>query len=166
MKIDLAAATVTPKEIKVSLPPEAIDVSPDAEIVANVDFNGTVWRDPRGAHISGHLSTAVKAECVRCLEPAEKRIEVEFDDLFVEELEAGSGEIEVAAGSLDESVAGDAVELAEVLREQILLELPDQPLCREDCKGLCPKCGQNRNLIDCNCSAEIDPRWAALRDLN
>jgi uncharacterized protein len=52
------------------------------------------------------------------------------------------------------------------VREQILLNLPEQVFCKEDCKGLCQKCGANRNLIDCKCdSDETDPRWAALKNL-
>jgi uncharacterized protein len=56
--------------------------------------------------------------------------------------------------------------LTELVREQILLAVPEQVFCREDCKGLCLKCSANRNLIDCNCEEkEIDPRWAALKNL-
>lgn len=166
MQIDLAAARTAPKELRVSLPPESIDIEPDANLVENVDFLGAVWRDARGSHISGHFATKVKLECSRCLGSAEMRIETDFDDTFVEDQAADPGEFEIKDESLDESPAGDSVDLAEVLREQILLELPEQVLCREDCRGLCPKCGQNRNLIDCNCSADIDPRWAVLKDLN
>ncbi|MGH7783338.1 MAG: DUF177 domain-containing protein, partial [Candidatus Binatia bacterium] len=55
----------------------------------------------------------------------------------------------------------------EVVREQILLDLPDQVFCTENCRGLCPKCGANRNLIDCKCEEDnVDPRWAALNNLN
>jgi len=61
---------------------------------------------------------------------------------------------------------GDELDLTELVREQILLNLPEQTFCNPDCKGLCPKCGQNRNLIDCNCEEnETDPRWAALKNL-
>lgn len=166
MKIDLAAIRTTPKEIEVSFPLGSIDAASDAEIVANVEFRGSIWRDHRGPHISGHFSTRVKLECVRCLAAIEKPIEGDFDDLFAEEEQTTPGELEVTPELLDVSFAGDSVELAEVLREQILLEVPEQIFCRDDCRGLCPKCGQDRNLIDCNCSADIDPRWAALEDRN
>ncbi|HMM80008.1 MAG TPA: DUF177 domain-containing protein [Pyrinomonadaceae bacterium] len=166
MKIDLAAARTTPETIEVSLPPEGVDIAADAEIVANVEFRGSVWRDPRGRHVSGHFETKVKLECVRCLAAIEKAIAGDFDDLFAEEEQTTPGELELTPELMDVSFAGDSVELAEVLREQILLEVPEQTFCREDCRGLCPKCGQDLNLIDCNCSADIDPRWAALKDLN
>ncbi|MBX3283256.1 MAG: DUF177 domain-containing protein [Acidobacteria bacterium] len=166
MKIELAAAQPTPKEIEVSFPPESIDIAPDAEIIENVDFRGSMWRDSHGPHISGHFSTKVKVECSRCLIPVERSIVGEFDDLFEEEEKTVEQEFEVKAEMLDTSFADGSVDLAELLREQIVLDLPEQVFCREDCRGLCPKCGQDRNLIDCNCSADIDPRWAAFQDLN
>jgi len=166
MKIDLAEARTVPKELRATLPPDTIDIGPDAEIIENVDFLGSLRRDPRGPHISGKVATKVRLECARCLGPAEIAIEANFDDTFVEEQSAAAGEFEIKGEFLDESFAGDSVELAEVLREQILLELPEQVFCREDCRGLCPKCGQNRNLVDCNDSEDFDPRWAALKDLN
>jgi len=77
-------------------------------------------------------------------------------------------EAEVAEQELDESlVIGGKIDMADIVREQILLAIPEQLLCSEDCRGLCPKCGENRNLIDCNCADDdIDPRWAALKNLN
>jgi uncharacterized protein len=56
--------------------------------------------------------------------------------------------------------------LEDVLREQVLLSLPVRTLCREDCKGLCPRCGQNLNSETCTCDTiPVDPRWAVLSDL-
>ncbi|MGH9617972.1 MAG: DUF177 domain-containing protein, partial [Acidobacteriaceae bacterium] len=59
---------------------------------------------------------------------------------------------------------GDGLLLEDVLREQILLALPAKSLCREDCKGLCPECGRNRNTAPCDCAAaSTDPRWNRLK---
>jgi uncharacterized protein len=61
---------------------------------------------------------------------------------------------------------GDGLELNDVLREEVLLELPMQRICTESCKGICPVCGQNRNQIECACQASTaDDRWAALKAL-
>jgi uncharacterized protein len=93
---------------------------------------------------------------------------VEFDSVFVEPGDASTAaEVEVSNESLDESVidAGE-IRVADVVREQILLAVPEQIFCKDDCKGLCPKCGSNLNLIDCKCADDdIDPRWAALKNL-
>ncbi|MEO7658752.1 MAG: DUF177 domain-containing protein, partial [Pyrinomonadaceae bacterium] len=74
---------------------------------------------------------------------------------------------EVSDEALDESLVEDGkIDMAEVVREQLLLVQPEQIFCREDCKGLCPQCGANLNLIDCKCADDdIDPRWAALKNL-
>jgi uncharacterized protein len=61
---------------------------------------------------------------------------------------------------------GEKIDLTDLVREQILLDLPTQILCQEDCKGLCQKCGANLNEVNCNCEEnEIDPRWSALKNL-
>ena len=61
---------------------------------------------------------------------------------------------------------GDGLLLEDVLREQVLLALPLRAVCREDCKGLCPHCGKNLNLEQCNCAEPLeDPRWSVLKDL-
>ena len=61
---------------------------------------------------------------------------------------------------------GEAIDLDDLVREQILLTLPSRVLCEDDCKGLCPVCGSDRNIVSCQCETnEIDPRWKALREL-
>ncbi len=61
---------------------------------------------------------------------------------------------------------GKAIDVDEIVKEQILLAVPTRMLCREDCKGICPECGIDRNTGECSCVAEdIDPRWAALEEL-
>jgi uncharacterized protein len=61
---------------------------------------------------------------------------------------------------------GEAIDVDEIVKEQILLAVPTRMLCREDCKGICPECGADKNTGECNCvTDEIDPRWAALKDL-
>jgi len=77
------------------------------------------------------------------------------------------GKSEVAEEDLDTSVyRDDQIDLNEVLREQFYLALPMKPLCREDCAGLCPQCGTNRNTGTCSCATEdVDPRLAPLRGL-
>ena len=117
--------------------------------------------------VSGHLSVIMEADCDRCLEPARFPIDSDFD-LFYRPVSEGYGE-EV---QLDEGEAemgfyeGEGLELNDVLREFVLLTLPMQRVCSEQCKGICPKCGQNRNQMECACQATaLDDRWAALKKL-
>ena len=75
-------------------------------------------------------------------------------------MEIDEGEAEIAF------YEGSGLELKDILREYILLSLPMQRVCREDCLGICPVCGQNRNQNDCRCQSEaVDHRWAALKEL-
>lgn len=118
--------------------------------------------------IRGRLTVRMEAECDRCLEAASFPIDTTFD-LFYEPAAAGrvGEEIEIEAGEIEIGFyEGQGLELESILREQVLLTLPMQRICRGDCKGICPVCGQNRNLVQCGCQLKpVDDRWAALRNL-
>jgi uncharacterized protein len=118
--------------------------------------------------IRGHLKVGIQADCDRCLEPARFPIDANFDLFyrpaartgFDEEVEIDEGESEIAF------YEGAGIELKDVLREFVLLSLPMQRICREHCLGICPVCGQNRNLVNCGCETKpVDDRWAALKKL-
>lgn len=118
--------------------------------------------------IRGHLNVRVEAECDRCLETASFPVDIGFD-LFYKPVKAGPAHPEVALDAGESEIdfyEGEGLELERVLREQILLALPMQRICSEDCKGICPVCGESRNLVACGCQVRApDDRWAALRDL-
>lgn len=118
--------------------------------------------------LRGHLSVRMEAECDRCLETASFPVDVDFD-LFYEPVSASPRDEDVAieAGEIEiDFYKGEGLELEDVLREQILLSLPMQRICREDCKGICPACGQDRNVVACGCQVKpVDERWAALKNL-
>jgi uncharacterized protein len=120
--------------------------------------------------VQGHLAVTMHCDCNRCLEPAEFAIDSRFDLFYRpaesvdaepdEELEIDEKEAEVAFYD------GAGVELKDVLRDQVLLDMPMRRLCRPDCQGICPVCGENRNLINCGCEAKlVDDRWSALKKL-
>lgn len=169
MLIDLASVGTSPKKLKTEFAGSLIDLEGEGEVAGDASFDGQTFRDGQRVHISGMIAAEVGVECTRCLEPLKRKIEVAFDDVFVDSAHESRGsETELTVADMDEAlVIGGRIDLADVVREQILLALPEQVFCREDCRGLCPKCGGNRNLIDCNCEREeIDPRWAALKNLN
>jgi uncharacterized protein len=119
--------------------------------------------------LRGTLATEMEGDCERCLEPAVAPVRWSFD-LFYRPAEdvSSAGEISLKEGEVEIGFYdGDGLDLKEVLREQVLLAMPMQHLCREDCRGLCPQCGANRNLVACSCAPEVvDERWAALRRLS
>ncbi len=141
----------------------AEDISPRGPIT----YELVVTRLGSTVTIQGNLETTVEAGCGRCARRFEIPIERAFDAVFVT---ADTGETDHAV-ELDESdldldyYGGDVIDGAQLLAEQILLELPMKILCAEDCKGLCPTCGANFNENDCDCESLHDPRWASLKDL-
>jgi uncharacterized protein len=118
--------------------------------------------------IRGRVNVRMRSDCDRCLEPAEFPIDSDFDlyyrpaapESFGEEVEIDKGESEIAF------YEGDGIELKDVLREYVLLSMPMQRICCEDCHGICPVCGQNRNTVKCGCEVKpVDDRWSALKNL-
>jgi uncharacterized protein len=119
--------------------------------------------------IRGSFKGTIECACDRCLEPVAVDLTQHFD-LQYRPAESDWDAKPESSLSDEESKIGyyenGGIALEEVIREQVLLSLPMQRVCREDCQGICPVCGQNRNLTDCGCGTkEIDPRWNALREL-
>lgn len=169
MIIDLAKVGTTAKQVELEFDPTDFDLTGElVTLTGNAVFIGETQRVNDRATVRGTLSTDVSLDCTRCLEPIAKHFDIPFRAIFVDSTrEETNLEREIADEKLDESVVEDGrIEMVEVVREQILLALPEQIFCRDDCKGLCPKCGANLNLIDCKCADdEIDPRWAALKNM-
>jgi uncharacterized protein len=118
--------------------------------------------------IAGDFSTRVELACARCLEPIRRDVAKSFELLYRPQgADAGREELSVTAAEAEVSYyQGEGLLLEDVLREQVLLALPLKAICREDCKGLCPHCGRNLNLEQCNCAEPLeDPRWSALKDI-
>jgi uncharacterized protein len=118
--------------------------------------------------IRGKIHVEIEADCDRCLELIRRPIDSDFDLYYrptpdsdiPHELAIDEGEAEI--GFYDDG----GIELAEVMREYVLLALPMQQVCDEACKGICPQCGLNRNTGHCQCETKlVDERWTALRNL-
>ncbi len=120
--------------------------------------------------VKGRVTTVMDAECDRCLGRATFPIDAPFD-LFYKPAETVTAEEEEVAIDEGEAEMGfyemPGLQLEEILREQVLLQLPMQRVCSETCKGICPVCGMNRNETDCRCEARAaDDRWSALKDFH
>lgn len=118
--------------------------------------------------VQGKIKADVRVSCDRCLAAVALPLEVEFETAFIpQERAVGATEnVELLAEDLGlAAFEGDAIDLDDLVREQILLALPARNLCRKDCQGLCPNCGADLNAGPCGCARdETDPRWAALAD--
>lgn len=149
--------------------PDELDLdTPNYRIAGAVEVAGQVEKHIASVKVKGHIGGTADIDCTRCLQPIQQPLSIDFDVDYLTEGGLGSGgehEINVSDLETDE-LQSNTLDLTQLVREQILLSVPEQFLCREDCKGLCEKCGENRNLVDCNCGKdEIDPRWAALKNL-
>lgn len=146
----------------------AIDLhDPDATVVAPVTGEVRFQRTNQGILATGTAATIVRLQCVRCLEDYEQPLNFEFSEMYLPTIEVLSGR-PMPPVSEEQGFPIDArhhLDLTEMLRQQIILNLPDQPLCREDCAGICPICGNNRNLNPCHCEVQEDQRWTALTHL-
>ena len=118
--------------------------------------------------VSGRVTTRLELECGRCLDPYEIPVDAPFELRYVPHTEnGGEGEREIAEDDLTTAFYSDGVlDVGELVREQLQLELPMKPLCAGACRGLCAVCGSNLNRTTCDCTPVWeDPRLAALKGL-
>jgi uncharacterized protein len=116
-----------------------------------------------GVLVTGTAKAVLEGECARCLEPISDAIEVRFQELFVYDDQGVDPDEELEVSTLQD----DLVDLEPLLRDAVVLALPFQPLCEDDCPGLCVECGA-RLADDPNHAhdAPVDPRWGALAQLS
>lgn len=112
-------------------------------------------------YVKGDMNADVDFVCARCLKPFTEHVAIPFAETFAHE----DSLVELDEESDIHPLTGEEIELDPLLEEDFLLAMPMFPLCEEDCKGLCPTCGVNRNERPCSCKNErIDPRLAGLAD--
>lgn len=130
----------------------------DGLALAEVEGKVKISRTPQGLLVEGDFTGSTQLECVRCLSEYTQPLQWEFTELY-----AFTRDNITDSGLL---VPEDAhIDLQPLVRDFALLEIPIKPLCREDCQGLCPECGQNLNEKDCGHRPEPDSPFAALKDL-
>jgi len=137
-------------------------------LAAPVHLTAEVRKDTKKVRMVGRVQTRLECDCSRCLDPFGVPVDSAFDLLFLPAAEnAGGEEREVQEDDLGVSYyKDDTLDLGDVMREQFYLALPMKPICQENCRGLCPVCGVNRNRETCSCQTEwVDPRMDALRKL-
>ena len=161
LRIDLRALERGPVDTAGAL-------APDDPLFEGLDFTlgepvrvrgEVVAAGPDQYYWRGELTTRVHGECRRCLAPVDVDVTAPLDVLFTGDAQADDPSawvIELQATELD---------LRPTIREELILSAPAYLLCREDCRGLCPGCGQDLNRGSCTCPSSGDPRWAALEAL-
>ena len=158
------------------LRPGTLDLGPDVQQIAPVKVKGRAELieehegDTRISDIRlrGDYTTRVAMQCARCIEPIERNLSGSFD-LIYRPLGATTHPPESSISEAESEIGfyqGDGLQLEQAMVEQVLLAVPIRELCRADCKGICPRCGQNLNDATCQCTPEKeDSRWAGLRNI-
>ena len=150
-------------------PEDLNPVDERVSLIAPAAVNGEVRLSGNEVFVNGHVDTRAQVECDRCLKPVELPVNVDFT---LEYISGSEYEASQTAALTEEEMSvsvfdGGAIDVDEIVKEQVLLAVPTRMLCREDCKGICPDCGIDRNTGECDCiTNEIDPRWAALKNLS
>jgi len=172
MKIQLHDILAVPTELTYAEPVAELNAMlhdgqrRDYDFDAPLDVDLTFSRSLQDLFFDGRVHGVATATCARCLAAFPLEVAKDFSVVLIPEQRL-SGEIELAAGDLAESFySGAEVDVTRLVYEQVLLALPTRPLCDEECRGLCPQCGANRNTTTCSCTvASGDPRLAVLRGL-
>jgi uncharacterized protein len=155
---DLAGDPGTSRTVEVAEPmpglsTELARVPEDRLVSARLVLESLV----EGILASGPVDASVSLTCARCLKAFESAMRVDVKEMFSPGASLEDDEYPLVDGMID---------LGPMITDAVILAMPFAPLCRADCLGLCPRCGGDRNLGECNCSPEIDARWAPLMDLD
>ena len=146
-------------------PEEVAQQGDSYRVVEPVVLDFDIHKDKDRFRLEGTIRTELELPCSRCLEPFRLPVDAAFDLRYLPaSAMTTEEESAIEEDDLETSYYRDEViDLDELMREQFYLALPMKPLCREDCRGLCPQCGVNLNSGTCDCVAEWkDPRLAPL----
>jgi uncharacterized protein len=151
---DAVAHEVRRGEVALAGPLDAAGIDPGRSVVpagGEAECDLTLRPFEGGIDVEGTVTAPWVGICRRCAEPVAGELRIAVRERFADEPDDDLYPI-----------VDDEIDLGPLVRDAVVLELPMAPLCREDCAGLCPQCGANRNEGDCACVAPRDPRWANL----
>lgn len=140
----------------------------DSFTLEQVDIVGSIKRYRQSLSFTGHLETLLATTCARCLEEARLPVRADFSYTLLPATGVGKDEVELQTEDLEiVYYEGEMIDLAPLIAEQVILQVPMKVLCRESCRGLCPQCGTNLNMDSCDCRKDfVDPRWAVLKNIS
>jgi len=149
-------------------PDELDPVDERIRLTEPATVKGKVRLSGNEVFVNGHIDTRAQVECDRCLQQIELPVSADFALEYITGSDYESSNLaELTEDAMAVSVFdGETIDVDEIVKEQIVLAVPTRVLCREDCKGICPQCGIDKNTGECQCvTDDIDPRWAALKNL-
>ena len=140
----------------------------DFLILSPVSANLTLLKSDEEVFVRGRMASILRLRCARCLKEFEQKISSNIDVVYSIAPEHGLKEKELSREEASTNyLKGDEIDINAVLFEQLSLDIPMQPVCGPNCKGLCPKCGADLNQGNCGCHAtdHTDTRFAKLKEL-
>jgi uncharacterized protein len=164
ISLDAAQDEPVPFAFELSYSVKELDREPLLEI-SPVLLEGEVARIEKGFALRARLAYGGRLECSRCLASYPFQTWEDFSLVLTRRVPSAGGEVSLESDELYTYFYDDPVlPVAPIAEERIQMSVPMKPLCREDCRGLCPRCGEDLNLSECDCTLEsVDPRWEALR---
>ncbi|MBI5874522.1 MAG: DUF177 domain-containing protein [Deltaproteobacteria bacterium] len=147
---------------------QAIAGEVDFLILSPVSADLTLLKSEGEIFVRGDMTAPLKLQCARCLKEVEHRINSRIDIVYTLTPEHKAKEKELTLEDVGaDYLEGDEIDINAVLVEQLSLDTPMQPVCRPDCKGLCPKCGADLNQRECSCivTEHTDQKFAMLKEL-
>ncbi|MCF8720560.1 YceD family protein [Nitrospina gracilis] len=160
-----------PLELDLTESVDQFAVDPEAgSLKGAVRVQGSLIRSNRDVYLAGEVETVMAMTCSRCLEAFEMDVETPITATFIPAPDPDSLEAEQELVDSDieiEYYKDQKIDLTQPVYDQIMLSLPMVQLCRDDCKGICPKCGASLNREVCRCDGDedVDPRLAVLKQL-
>ncbi|MEJ2696405.1 MAG: DUF177 domain-containing protein [Candidatus Sulfobium sp.] len=138
----------------------------DATLFSPVFGHLEVNRTGDEIEVRGGLHAELGLRCSRCLKDFERRIDIPVSAVYLPVEDSSAGRHALRDDEMDTGFyKGEELDLHDLVREQVLLNIQIKPLCSESCKGLCPKCGADLNTETCSCvTKEIDPRLEVLKN--
>jgi uncharacterized protein len=148
-----------------SLETQPIDIGLDARFSQPVRVNVSLEKSARQLFLNVKFETSGTFSCDRCLEDFTREVSGSYSIVYMMDGRSAEG-IEAEEEIQVLTPQTNIVDLGEDVRQFLLLSLPSKTLCRENCAGLCPLCGVNKNRTSCACQvATVDPRWAVLKQI-
>ncbi len=168
----LIRQTDTTLDLDLIFAPEAFQLlREELRINSPVSFVGQLRHTTDGELIlNGTLKATVEGMCVRCLDPVTLSIETGVNETFLPAkaalaARAAAAELEETDFAQPYDYTGSSLDIEQALRDNLIPQLPEQPVCRPDCSGLCPVCGTDRDQKPCECKAEVQGKGSPFADL-
>ena len=170
MQIEVVSLSGSGKDFKHQYQPGELSVEDDRIHLLDPQprIRSRIRLDGQRVKLAGKIAGHLELQCDRCLKPVDFVVEAKFSREYMTTADyEAQHAVELSENDMNLSVFdGSVIDVDSLVTEELLLAAPDQVLCQQNCQGICPNCGADRNVELCDCeTADVDPRWAGLKEL-